>query len=303
VVPLVEKNQSLPNGIKLMWLLFKGILDGPQDPDQLKLLQAKVADPGAGMLFAAIAEVIYLLDAYGLPAAKLHVQLMSIYHLANLLVYPLTYFMQANDASVCEAFYTDWQEQYHTFDAMIRQDNTLNATSPPQVAIEENTPLPASFAEQQTNLRKHLPDAFNLLSVGFYLGQGLLGCAGSDLSGYAMAKQFLENRGGKFYQWYEGKDINFYDDFSNAMATILLTALLTKQASPVDAMGYKGPDKQALDEMAGKMFRVKVIYSQSLNQKDLLADHNAMLVPTKEAKKIDSYCFSRDFLRNHCLGS
>ena len=251
-------------------------------------------DPAAGLTFAAITEAIFLLDAYALPAAHIHRSLMSIYHLANLMVYPLSYFLAGNIHGNCEAVYAQWKDQYQTCTAVHRDIKKIMTQEAfpagPMVApmvvnvpvdqteihITHNQPIPATLAAQQTFLRENMPDVFNLLSVGFYIGRYSQAPDVKDASGYDKAKALLSDVGGKVYQWYEGKDIQFYDDEANATATLLLTALLTPQASPVPAMGY---DFAVSSAPVPKSMESK---THRISQGALLPDHSGMMIPNKE---------------------
>ena len=84
------------------------------------------------------------------------------------------------------------------------------------------------------------------------------------------------------YRWYEGQDIQFDDPQANATATLLLTALLTPQASPATAMGFSLSDKPGGKPKIHKLFpkdmKGKI---HPVPQGALLPDHSGMMIPNK----------------------
>ena len=295
-IMIAEYMMKIPNGVPLAWHWFKGTWDGSDESGHISALRAKLLDPAAGISFAAIAEGIFLLDAYALPAAHIHRQLLSIYHLANLMVYPLSYFSSGDIKEHCEDFYAQWRTHYQTFSAVVRDTRkimtpvSLPGGSPlvkpiiievpvdkRAVKVKPKQPLPDTLAQQQSFLRENMPDVFNLLSVGFYIARCAQAVDAQDLSGYDKAKALLLDVGGKVYQWYEGKSIQFDDDQANATATILLTALLTPQANPAPAMGYQFNPRRN-KKLIPKDMKKKV---HPIPQGALLPDHSGMLIPNK----------------------
>ncbi len=263
-VSLTEDWLKLPNGATITYCWLKGIMDGPSDDDLLDVLKGKMADPAAGTIFAAIAETAFIIDNYALPAIQTQAKMYSIYHLANLLTYPLSYFLKGDTASICTTYYQQWRTEYQAYT---------------DIQTKSSNQLPATLIQQQERLRTTAPDAFNLLSVGFHLAKTFAQIQYTGLKGYNAALDYFKSSE-PCLKWYESNDINFRDPDANALATIVLTALLTPKASPATAMGYGGVDIKTPFANDPKYHGVNQV--DPVTGKQLLPDHNGMEIPNSE---------------------
>lgn len=96
----------------IMHLLFHTSL--PASKNRPAILRDKYEDLGGGLLYAAIAEAIFLLDHFELPKISEHRKLLSIYHVANLIGYPLDYFTKDSLAR-SQQVYQEWIARYAHF--------------------------------------------------------------------------------------------------------------------------------------------------------------------------------------------
>jgi hypothetical protein len=242
-------------------LNISGWSGGDTDSDRIKLLQSKFADPAAGLPLAGVAEALFILDEYGMPHIDQHKKLFSIYHIANIFVYPLSYFFENGS---CENFYDQWRHYYKTFKAPVN-------------GIPQDLTFPSTLAEQQQFMRQNLKDAFNLLSLGMYFANQFLNTQISWSDAAKFVKDFaFDNE--SMSAWLSNNAPYFEDELSNNIATILLTGILTDGAMPEPAMGYRGV--KVASEFANDP------KYQFNNQKDgdneLLPDHCGMMLPTAQ---------------------
>ncbi len=251
-VKIIEEFTDLPNADKLNYYWIKGLI-GTSDPEHIAALQNKINDPAAGIAFAAIAETIFMLDAYAMGAAGIHRELFSIYHVANLFVYPLSYFLNDDaEGSNCNNYYQQWRTHY-----------------------QNSQQFPQTLTEQKSYLQKHYPAAYNLLSVGIYIAKHFMQ---NQPTGIKAALDWYKSPNNAAYAWFNSdKKEAFNNDTANNVAAVILTGLLTERADPKKAMGYNGVHKSTAFYSSDEHYPVP--------QVAILADHSAMKIPNKEMRE------------------
>lgn len=278
-------------------------LPHPQpDSAQLKRLNQKVKDPGAGLMFALPNLVLGIIDQHGikgyddtLPALR------SIYHLANWFVYPLSYFL--NDAAhCCSTYYQRWQQFYQTWqpanaseqqlpETLEEQKQTLKQSWPKtyqhihqlvqhiqQLVDEPNKAYPYfdhvfNQLHQATRqqLRSYLPD----IEVDV-LDWLLSGSVKSDFH------DLLHKLGHKYLNGHQAQQLlQHHED----VVTIILTVLMTPQAEPKEAMGHGGPSGDVAYQMSEKLNILNSDPQKDNQGNSVCLDHSAMLVPSDDMKK------------------
>ena len=211
------------------------------DP-HLEGLIKKAEDPAAGMLFVMISEAIDLLDQYLLPVGKIHKKLLSIYHVANLFVYPLSAFLLGDDPEgFMSTFYTHWCAFYGGYETRRSDTGRLY-----------HMDFALTLSQQTKLLQLQYHQFYTALKDAAW-------CANESSAIFPAKDQPLLSA---LYHHHE------------SFTTLLLSVLMTEKAVPKAAMGWSGVD--------GKTpFSQSKVY-HGVNQKDLLADHNAMMIPSKE---------------------
>ncbi len=248
---------SLESMINPVWALQR--LEAKQaedDPSVGNILHETKTDPGAGLFFAAPAEVMLLLDRYGMDHISRQLDLVSIYHLANLFVEPLGFFLAQTEN--IQHFYLRWRQQYQTFIL-------------PKQGQNQPTPFVSDLQIQQQVVSAALPEAYNLLSVGMYLMLYLKQGVTATLK-EAIVLAIKECPA--ICDWKRSALPLFKADDAlgqqaERLATLMLSVILTDGAKVPAAMGYRG---------------VQGPYCSSPQQdpsgKNLCVDHSAMLLPT-----------------------
>ena len=224
------------------------------DPAVGNILHATKTDPGAGLFFAAPAEVIFLLDRYGMDHIRQQLDLISIYHLANLFVEPLSFFLASPDHIT--HFYSRWLQKYQTYVL-------------PQKGQNQNTPFSSQLSTQQSILAAALPEAYNLLSVGMYLmlylKSGVVTAIVDAIKNCPAVCDWKKSANRLFKAEDEiGEQAGF-------LATLMLSVILTDGVQIPPAMGYRGA--------LGPYFNSS---QKGPSGQDLCVDHSAMLMPTTE---------------------
>ena len=255
-------------------------------------LVSKQKDPSAGFWFAMIAEGIYLLDKYVLPLGNIHKQLLSIYHVANMFVYPLSYFINEAVSGITPTeaitqFYAQWaafypnfqQVNFHTGKA---RNYAFAKTLPEQTALLKPAyaKLYAGIADLSDTLTKALhpkPETF-FTKVGHFF-EILFG--GKMASTEAAAKATFDH----YLQRYANTPmVNTLLQNHEQFTTLVLTVLLTEGAVPKAAMGWSLSDdmQNPTRENLSALFPAKMLDKvHAVPQGALLADHSAMMIPSK----------------------
>jgi len=226
-------------------------------------------DPAAGFTFAVIAEVMFILDQFALPSLGQQTSLISIYHIANLFTEPFSYFFAGLDNIV--QYYQDWQSHYQHY------------LLPGPGGGSQSTRFAPNLDAQMQILKPAVPDAFNLLSVGFSLAEALLHLHEVNKDKLV---EFIEN----FYpltRWINNAAPYFEADnpFAHYMATVVLSVLLTDQTKVAPAMGFTGITKDCKSYELVNLGKIIQSGQKDPEGKDLCTDHSAMLFPTREFRE------------------
>jgi len=112
-----------------------------------------------------------------------------------------------------------------------------------------------------------------------------------------IAKHHLNEEAIQYAQTsYKNPNVADFINFPNEMLTIILTALLTPDAIPVDALGYKGiPQKNHLF-YSPKLFQTPQKNPQG---QDLCVDHSAMKIPSRGMME---FVYKRQLMQTIGLG-
>jgi hypothetical protein len=228
------------------------------------LIHATKTDPGAGLFFAAPAEVMLLLDAYGMDHINRQLALISIYHLANLFVEPLSFFLA--DSANIQHFYTRWITEYQSYIL-------------PSSGQNQRASFSQDLQVQKSILSTALPEAYNLLAVGMYLAIYLkngIGTAIRSTIREAIATcAAIEDWKHSGAPLFSAADAIWKQ--ADLLATMMLSIVLTDGVQVPAAMGYRGIGPES------PYFKDPHFFGSSQKDpsgKDLCIDHSAMLFPT-----------------------
>lgn len=227
-----------------------------------------IQDPGAGWGLALPAAIIQFMDDHNLKVGNQN--LLSIYHVANLFRYPLSYFFQGTEEDLV-TFYNDWQTKFKQI-----------AVCDPLTGSISKVPMKTSTYEQALYLFKVHPTLFSFavgMANAYYTykntttGQPLANAESNETQTKVKANLtnlFTTGTLGLINLDWEkvGTDLSESCKQSVLLITVFLTILLTPEAVPLGAMGYYGPDDP------GKLGLV--------NQNGWLPDHTGMLYPAQK---------------------
>ena len=271
------------------------------DSAQLKRINQKIEDPGAGLMFALPNLVLGVIDQHGIQGYEHTLPaLRSIYHLANWFVYPLSYFL-VDTHHHCQAYYQRWQQFYQTWQPANGMEQKLPESLEEQKQVlKQNWPKTYERIHQLVQHLQQLVDepdqaypyfdhVFNQLhqagreQLRFYLPDIEIKVIDWLLSSTMKEDfhQLLHKLGRKFLNGAQAQQLlKQHED----LVTIVLTVLMTPQAEPAEAMGHHGAQGSKAETMQNQQ-----IFAQD-GQKDnqgnsVCLDHSAMLVPSEKMKQ------------------
>ena len=250
----------------------------PSTPDDTAgiIMHNTLQDPGAGLLFAAPAEVIFLLDQYGLSHISSQINCISLYHLANLFVEPLSFFIGKGNVGNMASFYNRWQSQYKTF--LFPSKDRGN--------IEK--PFGKTLDAQKQFFQDNMTEAYNLLTIGLYHGLYLMQNQGQGQGPDFMAETVSLMQGcTPVTEWVKSQVTPYFhtDDHDSTgiiaayLSTVMLSVILTDTANVPAALGYTGIPTSSSFANDPRFHRSA---QQDPSGKDLCVDHSAMLFPTPD---------------------
>jgi hypothetical protein len=238
---------------------------GPYQTPHTKALKAKRTDPSAGFLFALIADVVDTLDKYELPLAQIKKPMWSIYHMANMFVYPLSYLLSDTQAHA-QIYYDNWRGFYKQY--TLAKDGYTHTDAFPTTLEELSAQLKQYYGPCYAFTKENII-AFKTLVSG-KVPPKMRTAEDSFCNSFLCGKvaDAANNEAIKYAQKLSRNTtlqaaIENYD----TLLTLVLMVLLTPNANPRPAMGYQGVDQT----FPGYHF---------VNQRDILADHSAMLTPS-----------------------
>lgn len=235
-----------------------------------------IQDPGAGWSFAVPATIIKFMDDQGIKIGGTHQGMLSIYHMANLFRYPLGYIFEGTEEDLV-TYYNDWKNKFKNF-AVTKPDGgavvftAMKATVYEQaIALFALHPKLMSFAVSILNTFCLYKNSSNTQHITNAESDATQTKVTTDLT-----KIFALGVNGLIKLDFEkiSSDVGESCKESILIATVLLTALLTGGAVPVEAMGYNGIP--SLKEFFNYGF---------IDQKGTLHDHVAMLYPDADMMK------------------
>ncbi len=250
----------------------------PSTPDDTAgmIMHNTIQDPGASLLFAAPAEVMFLLDQYQLSHISAQINCISLYHLANLFVEPLSFFIGKGNVMNMASFYNRWRSQYTTF--LFPSKDRGN--------IEKS--FGKTLDAQKQFFQDNMTEAYNLLTMGLYYGLYLMQNQGQGQGPDFTAETVSLMKGcDPVTEWIEKQMTAYFhtDDRDSTgiiaayLSTVMLSVILTDTANVPPALGYKGFDPTSPFMKNPKFFGSG---QKDPSGKDLCVDHSAMLFPTPD---------------------
>ncbi len=236
----------------------------PKGDSTFGVLTHTYEDPAAGIDFAAPAGMVDALDLSE-PFFGIHQPLRSIYNVANLFVYPMSYFINGTQESL-EAYYQLWISYYPTFES--EAGTTLTFSS--------------SLTTQRSVMQTQYPHLFDLLEKGFEVGDDnqpsvaqTYQLSDKEKATAAIMKglnllPMIDTLTSELPQLPGSSD----QEHAMDVATIILCGLNTPEAQPPNAMGYSSADPSF-----GSCIQSA---QQGPSNTDLCIDHSAMLLPTSQ---------------------
>ncbi len=223
-----------------------------------RILHQTFTDKGAGLCFAAPAAAMFLLDRYGMDHISKQLELISIYHLAQLFVEPFSFFMQSTDFIL--QFYQRWISQYTHFILPEQGKNQCLSFLP-------------DLQAQKTLIQNALPEAYNLLAVGLYLALYFATQPDRTAKDCPALCRWVKEISGLF------QSHDALNTQTEAFATLMLSIILTPDVPIAPALGYKG-----LDPQSPHLFNPQIFSSAQQNDQgqNLCIDHSAMLFPSSD---------------------
>lgn len=168
-------------------------------------LSEKIIDPGAGITYAIISDIIDRLDEYFVPLAGIHKKLLSAYHIANMFGMPFSYFID-DEKIHCPLFFELWRQSYNGFQAPYQNQFHI-------------IPFAKSFHEQISLFKVYYPKLYGF-SEQFKNDLDRV-----DSLDTALAKLLI-----------------IEPDY---LITVILLGLLTPDAIPKPALGASGVDPES----------------------------------------------------------
>ena len=281
-LPMILQNQTLNYGysyphahqaadkITVLYSDEDTILgDIPPSDSSLDIIADTGEDPAAGAEMVGVTAAMAVINQGLSPLEKLQGRFVSIYHLSNLLVYPVSFFAQAVFADL-ESYFERWARFYKTWQIPGSPPQPLNPELLAQRAMIK-TQYPALFAGVRDIFNFEDDDKGHVNSSY----QQVLGTQISAREEHLTLGLILYL---KANAW-EAEQLH-----AECVATLIVTALLTPQASPVAALGYGGVEQVT----AMQLQRTDQLFQTAQQDKkgnDLCFDHSAMKVPDEKMRK------------------
>ena len=261
----------------------KDFLDESVNQELLQVAKAKIEDPSAGWVFAASSLPLAMLEPFIQQELGDDVELVSIYHLANLVVYPVSWLIESQENM--EQLYQELAKSQGLFS--YRQQYQAYAKSLTEQVEQIEGLMPKIFKNIETFIKDLFEKLLNKIT-------DILQIAGP----------LVENLGILYalYKLHQNQQAiaqveQQAEDLFKPFVTLLLTCLMTTSkkplgAQPNDAMGHSGVDVNS--EFYSKNYNKTFFQTAQLdpekktsqwpNGVPLCVDHSAMLFPSQLMK-------------------
>lgn len=286
---LTQSNNSNSGLVSLGYEVISVVIS--ESIDNLGTLRNKLIDPGSGLIFVIIALALDVLDKYFVPLLNLPKPMHSIYHLANMFGYPLSFFLE-NTPENCAIYYDEWRKHYKFYqkrlpDGTLVEDAFMPTLTQQAYVLQQSYPAfyeaIAQLKQEISDLQKGKLPPIVMGMEALVLGKPAPKGHASLLGRYDPIENYVREKavpyGNKLLAQYlksfvQSSSVRYLNDHLDVLATTILSVLVTRGANPSNAMGYTGFDYDIADQFTNKYHRI--------DQGSILPDHDGMIIPSRK---------------------